>query len=125
MAAGLTTLTVLQEDRVHERLEILGARLEGSVAEILTRRGVEARLVRQGSIFWLSLQPGPPPRTAAAVSPGAAKRFAPLYHYLLSRGIYMGPSAYEVSFLSAAHGGEHVDRFCQVLDDAFAQGIGA
>lgn len=124
MAAGLATLTVLREEGIYAKLEALGATLEARVNGILRRRGVEAAFVRQGSIFWLALQAGAPPRTAAGVSSDAARRFAPLFHYCLSKGVYFGPSAYEVAFLSAAHTEHHVDLLCQVLDRAFAEGIG-
>jgi glutamate-1-semialdehyde 2,1-aminomutase len=125
MAAGLTTLTVLEEEGAHAALEFLGAKLEAGVKEVFARRGVPGTIVRQGSIFWLSLQPGAPPRRASAVAEGAARRFAPLYHHFLSRGVYLGPSAFEVGFLSTAHRPRHVDAFCQALDEAFAEGIGA
>jgi len=124
MAAGLETLAILESERVHERLERLGARLEARVQEVLANRRVDAKLVRVGSIFWLALQSGDAPRRASAVDPAAAKRFAPLYHFLLDRGFYLGPSAYEVSFLSAAHAERDVDALAAALDDAFAEGVG-
>ena len=40
---------------------------------------------------------------AAALSDSATERFAPLFHAMLERGVYLPPSAYEACFLSLAH----------------------
>jgi glutamate-1-semialdehyde 2,1-aminomutase len=124
MAAGFETIAVLRESRAHERLEQLGARLQRQVTEVFARRKLNYEFVRQGSIFWLYLDGGPAPRNDRKLAPAAAERFKSLYHDLLDQGIYLGPSAFEVSFLSTAHTEEHVDRFAQALDDAFGRGIG-
>ncbi len=36
--------------------------------------------------------------------------FAKLHHELLERGIYVGPSGYEVGFISGAHSPEDIDK---------------
>jgi glutamate-1-semialdehyde 2,1-aminomutase len=118
MAAGLETLAVLEEERVHERLEVLGAKLEAAVNLVLEHRDARASFARVGSIFWLCLQEGRLPRRARDVSAEGAKRFAPIYHRLLEQGIYLGPSAYEVGFLSTAHTEDDLSRFAQALDSA-------
>ncbi len=122
MAAGLETLRILEEERVHDRLEALGRRLDARVGAVLAARRFPATLVRLGSIFWLCLGDGPPPRRASALAAGSGERFAPLYHRLLDRGIYLGPSAFEVAFLSAAHTESDVDRFAEALDGALGDG---
>jgi glutamate-1-semialdehyde 2,1-aminomutase len=74
-----------------------------------------------GSIFWLGLQPGEPPRRAEAVDGRAAATYARLFHALLARGVAMAPSAFEVAFLSLAHRDEDVDRFAAALGGALAE----
>jgi glutamate-1-semialdehyde 2,1-aminomutase len=115
MAAGLATLDVLTEENGWARLEALGALLERRLSGVLSAARTPARLVRQGSIFWLSLQEGEPPRSAACIEPAAAERYRPLFHGLLERGVMIAPSAYEVGFLSLAHGEEDVDRLATSL----------
>lgn len=124
MAAGIATLTILQQENPYPRLERLGTQLEQTMNDVFAKRGAGATLVRAGSIFWINLAPGAPPRTAAAISGDAARRFAPLYHELLNRGIYFGPSAYEVGFINSAQGPEHVDALVEAVDAALATGIG-
>jgi glutamate-1-semialdehyde 2,1-aminomutase len=117
MAAGLATLDVLEREDAWQRLEALGAYLEERLSPVLEAAATPASLVRVGSIFWLSLQEGPAPRRADAIDPEAAERYRGIFHGLLSRGISIAPSAYEVGFLSLAHDRSHVDR----LVDAIAE----
>lgn len=115
MAAGLAALDVLEGESAWTRLEELGAALEERLAPILDAAPFPARLVRVGSIFWMSLQAGEPPRRADAIDPGAAEIYGRLFHELLSRGITIAPSAYEVGFLSLAHSESDLDRFAAAL----------
>lgn len=124
MAAGFATLQILRESNIYNSLEALGAHLEASLTKIFHKYNAGASLVRQGSIFWIHLGGGPAPRSAKNITKDAARRFAPLYHYLINRGIYFGPSAYEVGFLSAAHDRSHVDGLAAAIDSAFSEGIG-
>jgi glutamate-1-semialdehyde 2,1-aminomutase len=124
MAAGLAALSIAERDGVRERLEELGARLERALAPILAAAGEPVQFVRQGSIFWLALQSGEPPRAAERVEPAAAKRFAPFFHALLARGIALAPSAYEVGFLSAAHTEADVDRLAAAIGEAISETAG-
>lgn len=114
MCAGLATLQQLEDGRLYERLEALGARLERALS-----RAPTIALQRVGSIFWLcgfaSGRPATPMRTPQSFPPDAGKRFAALFHPLLERGIYLAPSAFEVGFLSAAHSEEHVDALAAAL----------
>jgi glutamate-1-semialdehyde 2,1-aminomutase len=119
MAAGLATLKTLQAENGWEKLEQLGQYLEERLGPILAKN--EATLVRQGSLFWMSLQPGEAPRSAEAIDAGAADRYRPIFHKLLDEGIALAPSAYEVGFLSIAHAKADVDRLADALERAFSE----
>jgi len=121
MAAGLANLAILERDNAWERLEVLGARLEATLTPILAASTVPATLVRVGSLFWLSLQAGEPPRRADRIDDGAAAVYTKLFHALLARGVAMAPSAYEVGFLSLAHREEHVDSLAAAIGEALAE----
>ena len=103
MCAGLAMLRALSDGTVYAQLEALGAQLEQAL------RTVPNLIVqRVGSIFWLCLAgarggAGAPLRSPARFPPGCAQRYAAIYHPLLSRGIYLAPSGFEVGFISAAH----------------------
>ncbi|MHB8079343.1 MAG: glutamate-1-semialdehyde 2,1-aminomutase [Candidatus Krumholzibacteriia bacterium] len=121
MAAGAATLRVLVEERVHERLEMLGARLEAAVTPAAVAAG--ATFVRLGSIFWLVAQIGAP-AAFAAVDAAAIRRYAPLHARLLAAGVYLAPSGWEVAFLNHAMGETDVDRLGTALAAALAAGRG-
>jgi glutamate-1-semialdehyde 2,1-aminomutase len=117
MCAGLANLQRLADGAIYQRLELLGARLQRAL-EGLPSLGI----ARTGSLFWLvhshSGAPRMPLRTLGALPADAAGSFAPLFHSLLERGIYLSPSAFEVGFLCSAHTEAHVDRLAQALREA-------
>ena len=122
MAAGLATLKQMERSNGWSELGQLGESLERALLPVLDRSPIPVRLVRRGSIFWLSMQEGEVPRSAEAIDPGAAERYAAVFGGLLERGVYLAPSAYEVGFLSLAHDERHVahlaDALGPALDDA-------
>ena len=73
MAAGVTTLAILEREQAWSRLEELGRHLEAALAPALAGAPFPVQLVRQGSLFWMSLQAGVPPRRADAIDSGAAR----------------------------------------------------
>jgi glutamate-1-semialdehyde 2,1-aminomutase len=122
MAAGLATLDVLRGEDGWTRLEALGAELEAKLVPVLERAPHPATLVRVGSIFWIALQEGTPPRRADAIRSEASERYRTIFHGLLSRGIAFAPSSYEVGFLSLAHSSEDLDRLAAALLEIFDRG---
>ncbi|HEX4025699.1 MAG TPA: glutamate-1-semialdehyde 2,1-aminomutase [Steroidobacteraceae bacterium] len=137
MCAGLASLQRLADGQVYQQLETLGAYLERAFAALgaagagatgaASNAGGGARapalaLQRVGSVFWFIASqagtPATPIRTLHGLPADAAASFAPLFHALLERGIYLAPSAFEVAFLSAAHTEEHIDRLIQGLREA-------
>jgi glutamate-1-semialdehyde 2,1-aminomutase len=114
MCAGLATLTQLLDGSVYRRLELLGVRLEAALEGL-----PQLALQRVGSIFWPCLsalgRPLTPIRTPGGFPPDAKQAFAGPFHALLERGIYLAPSAFEVGFLSAAHGEADVDALAAAL----------
>ncbi len=121
MAAGLATLGTLRAEDGWTRLETLGRGFEEAGRAALGRAGVAARFVRLGSLFWLSLQDGEPPRRYDRIAPQAADRYSKLHRALLERGIYFAPSAYEVGFLSTAHSETDLARTSEALGQAIAE----
>ena len=76
-----------------------------------------------GSIFWFAFTHDEAIRRADEIDPKTMELFRKFYGFLLDEGIYLGPSGYEVGFVSAAHDkntlSESADRVCAVLDRLF------
>ena len=62
-----------------------------------------------GSIFWIAFTGLDAVKKASEIDGGSMTRFGKLYHHLLENGVYLGPSGYEVGFVSAAHTSEDLD----------------
>ena len=76
-----------------------------------------------GSIFWLAFSDAESIRSASEIRAESMSEFRKLYSILLDKGIYLGPSGYEVGFISEAHTKEILDEvantFCSALDELF------
>jgi len=115
MTAGLTTLKILQDNDGWRQLEARGQYLEILLTAVLESAPLDATLCRLGSIFWIAWHADTQPRSADAIPAAAGESYAGIFHALLTRGIALAPSAYEVGFLSLAHTQEDIDRFAATL----------
>jgi len=75
-----------------------------------------------GSIFWIAFTRERITR-ADQIEAASMEKFKVLHHELLQRGVYLGPSGYEVGFVSAAHTDADLDvaaeKLCESLDVVF------
>ncbi len=62
-------------------------------------------------------------RRSSEIDPDSMAHFSRLHAALLERGVYLGPSGYEVGFVSAAHTDSVIDEavsaFTDALDEVF------
>ncbi len=121
MAAGLATLELMIRERGWEKLEQSGAALERILAPVLSNSPFPMQLIRAGSLVWLALHAGSPPRIAITLEKKASAQFAALFHAMLARGIYLPPSPYEVCFLSLAHTEEDFAHLAHALRESLAE----
>jgi glutamate-1-semialdehyde 2,1-aminomutase len=74
---------------------------------------------RCASIFWLTFSESAAAlatmRATSSLPADAVKRYAPRFHALMERGIYLAPSAFEVGFLAATHSLEHLEHLATQL----------
>ncbi len=105
MAAGAATLRRLLADggAAYARLEATGKSLAAGIRKAFQRRDLPYSVVQVGSILWLVLQEGEPPRAYSGIEAATVQRYAALHGALLEHGVYLAPSAYEVMFASLAH----------------------
>lgn len=74
------------------------------------------RLFHLGSIFWIAFTEKERISSAEDIDPNSMAYFKTLYHSLLENGVYMGPSGYEVGFVSSAHSYEDLDKTIQAFE---------
>ncbi len=71
-----------------------------------------------GSIFWFAFTDKEKIQRADEIDPESMNQFKIFYHELLDRGIYLGPSGYEVGFVSGAHTKEDLKKAAEKIGDA-------
>ena len=118
MAAGLATLAELAGPDTYRELDARGAMLQRGFERAMERFDVQGAVARQGSILWLSLQAGPPPRAWHKVDCAGAGLYGRLHRKALENGLWMAPSAFEVAFVSLAHDATHIEAAIAAFDRA-------
>ncbi|GAA3936502.1 glutamate-1-semialdehyde 2,1-aminomutase [Actinoplanes auranticolor] len=110
-AAGLASLR-LADDAVYKRLDEVSATVGGLASDALNTAGVPHRLSYAGNMFSIFFTDAEIVDYDSAKTQNVAA-FRAFFHAMLSRGVYLPPSAYESWFVSAA------------LDDAALEQISA
>lgn len=120
MAAGKTTLQLLEKEEVYQQLEQKGFFLEEGLRGLASRLGIPIQINRVGSLF--SIFFSHTPVTNAREARGADKDlFKKLFHALLENGIYIAPSPFEAGFISLAHTQENLDTTLKAFEIALQQ----
>jgi glutamate-1-semialdehyde 2,1-aminomutase len=110
MAAGIAQLKECLQPGFYEMLEAKTKKLVSGLENQFKRHGYICSIFSVGSIFWMSFSDSEAIRSASGIRAEGIKKFNELYHSLLESGIYMGPSGYEVGFVSAAHTEQDLER---------------
>ena len=91
------------------------------MVQVLEKHDSPMRLVRLGSLFWLSPGSGDPPSRADQIPKDAGKLYADVHHGLLEKGYMLAPSAYEIGFISTAHNEHHITGMVAALDEVLSE----
>lgn len=108
VSAGIATLAQLERPGVYERLEALGAQLEGGLATTLRKYGRRGYVSRRGSM-WTLFFGIDEVRDADGARSCDTTAFASFFNGMLERGVYLPPSQFEAAFISLAHGEDDID----------------
>jgi glutamate-1-semialdehyde 2,1-aminomutase len=108
--AGYTTLSILNNHpEIYTQLNEKGIKLKNGLTKVFTEKGIPHTINHLGSM--ISIHFGNHSvkdfTTAAACDIPLFNKF---FHYMLSNGIYLPPSAYESWFLSDALSDEDIDK---------------
>ena len=124
MAAGVAQLSECLKPGFYEDLDRKAARLVDPILAHAQDKGYSFNMFRRGSIFWLAFSDAVHIRRSDQIDPDSMAYFSKLHAALLERGVYLGPSGYEVGFVSASHTDADLDQaaeaFKAALDVAYA-----
>lgn len=119
MSAGIAQLGECVKKGFYEELERKTSKFIQSITSTLGDLNESVRFFQLGSIFWIAFTEKPHIRSAEEIDPVSMKKFNILHAFLLEHDVYLGPSGYEVGFVSAAH----TENDLQAAAIAFSAGI--
>jgi glutamate-1-semialdehyde 2,1-aminomutase len=118
-AAGLAQLRLL-DGAAYARLDAAAGELRGLVAQALAKEGVPHVIGAAGNMFSVFFtEPGVEEVTDyASAAAQQTFRHTAFFHAMLSRGVYLPPSAFEAWFVSTAHDDRALERVAAALPAA-------
>lgn len=117
MAAGIATLTILSSEGFYDELNAKAQTFVNDLKQHIADKRYELQIFTVGSIFWFAFT-DKDIKTAEAIDPASMEKFKIMHRELLNRGVYFGPSGYEVGFVSAAHTQVELDKAKQAIFEA-------
>jgi len=103
MSAGIAQLTELLKSGFYKELNAKATEFAEGIQRFATARSYKFKVFHVGSIFWFAFTDKDKIQCAEDIDPASMEKFKIMHRELLNRGIYLGPSGYEVGFVSAAH----------------------
>lgn len=115
MAAGLAACNQLLVPNFYCDLDHKTNHLIKKLTDHATENKYSVTFPKVGSIFWIAFSTETI-KKADQIDPASMKFFKRLHAALLEKGVYMGPSGYEVGFVSSAHTIEVLDEAAEIIN---------
>lgn len=119
VAAGLTTLQIVQEADFYTKLSTQTRKLTDGLCEAAKAADVAFSADTVGGMFGLYFAPSVP-TSYAEVMQGNKDKFNVFFHAMLDAGVYLAPSAFEAGFVSAQHDDAVIEATIAAARTAFA-----
>src|SRR4029078_3082967 len=103
MSAGSAQLHRCLQNNFYEDLHAKTVFFAEKINLFAKQKKYSFKVISIGSIFWFAFTNKESIRSAGEIDPESMELFRIFYHDLLNSGIYLGPSGYEVGFISTAH----------------------
>ncbi len=118
MSAGIAALKILQRPGFYDELNEKSAETADQLRDVVRRVGIDVQLNSIGSLMTAFFT-----KTEVADFDGAmlsdTNRYGAHFRQMLSRGIYLAPSQFEVAFISAAHTTEELKNLVKMTEWSF------
>ncbi len=109
VAAGLTTLQLVQEPGFYDRLAARTKQFVDGLTAVAREQGVDFSAQSVGGMFGLYFSKQCP-TSYAEVMQSDKEAFNRFFHAMLDEGVYLAPSAFEAGFVSATHGDAEIEK---------------
>jgi len=119
VAAGMTTLKLIQAPGFYEHLGAQTKKLTDGLTKVASQAGVTFCADAVGGMFGIYFAPEVP-TTYKAMMASDKTRFNRFFHRMLDAGVYLAPSAFEAGFVSAQHDDAVIEATLEAARLAFA-----
>jgi glutamate-1-semialdehyde 2,1-aminomutase len=120
VTAGLVTLKLIQEKGFHDKLSSQTKKLTDGLKTAANKVGVKFNAQNVGGMFGLYFSETCPTSYAEIMANNNKMHFNQFFHSMLDSGVYLGPSAFEAGFVSAAHTDADIASTIEAAENAFA-----
>ena len=120
VAAGMTTLKIIQTQGFFESLGKQTKKLIDGLTALASKHGVAFCGNSVGGMFGIYFNEKIPTNYAEIMSCNK-ELFNHFFHTMLEEGVYLAPSAFEAGFVSAAHDDSVIEQTLAAADKAFAR----
>jgi glutamate-1-semialdehyde 2,1-aminomutase len=118
MTAGIVTMKKLHSGNVYSELRKKGESLKKKLEPVLDRYRGKVLYQELESIFSLYFTDRELITSVDQVRRCDMKKFGEFHSEMLSKGVYLSPSGYEVGFLSTVHSEEDLDRTATAVEES-------
>ncbi|MDO3625020.1 glutamate-1-semialdehyde 2,1-aminomutase [Mucilaginibacter sp. BT774] len=118
MAAGIAQLSELLRMGFYRDLNNKTEEFTESIQRFATARNYKFKVFTIGSIFWFAFTDQEKISRADEIDPASMEKFKKMHRELLNRGVYLGPSGYEVGFISSAHNKTDLEKAKRAIFDS-------
>ncbi|MFZ6742957.1 glutamate-1-semialdehyde 2,1-aminomutase [Undibacterium sp. JH2W] len=120
VAAGMTTLKIIQQAGFYENLTAQTRKLANGLSAAAKAAGISFCADAVGGMFGLYFA-NEVPGSYAAMMASDKEKFNRFFHLMLDQGVYLAPSAFEAGFVSAQHDDAVIADTIAAAEKAFAQ----
>ncbi len=117
MAAGIATLKKLGDRTLYKQLEESAAFVEEGIKRAIQKSGLEAVYQRVGSMATLFFR-GQPVENYTQAKEADRKKYSQFFWAMIQRGVYLPPSQFEASFMSAALTKDHLKKIVKAVGES-------
>lgn len=117
MVAGITTLRLLQDPDIYDRMEVLTYLLANKLKSAFEEKGFYYELNRLGSMFTIFFTEQEVTNYDDVMTCDTAK-YAEFYRELIKQGVYFPPAQFETCFVSCAHDLDDVEKTVNAVNIA-------
>ncbi len=119
VAAGLTTLKLIQQPGFYEQLSERAQQLTQGLSEVAKKYGIAFCAQSRGSMFGVYFSQNIP-NCYADIMACDKEAFNRFFHAMIEQGVYLAPASFEAGFISAAHSEADIQATIDAADKVFA-----